>query len=316
MRRMRSTTTVVLVAAMSFVAACSGTASTGGHRGGSGRAPVQHQVTTIPAVANPTTGPSGPLGSAGGPFLADRYGRVVLMHGADLVYKVPPFEVVVDGTGPNVLTPPEAQRMAGLGFDVVRLGIIWKGLEPGTAPINDPAICSPGPLGRRDPEQFNPSVFNGYLRALDATISLLGRYGIYSLIDMHQDVYNEVFGGEGAPNWAVCTDGVKPKPELNVPNWSINLQGPGVVTAYSHFWDNNVVGDLQGEFDAVWTKVAAHFRRQSLGHRLRPLQRAIRSGPSSRGRRRTVRRGAAVLLRGSCPSRDGSVREADHVSGG
>jgi len=181
------------------------------------------------------------------------------MHGADLVYKVPPFEVVVNGTGSNVLTQAEAQRMAGLGFDVVRLGIIWKGLEPGTAPINDPAICSPGKPRQSGPGQFSPSVFDAYLSNLNATIALLGRYGIYSLIDMHQDVYNEAFGGEGAPDWAVCTDGVTPRPQLDVPNWSVNLQGPGVVGAYSHFWDNDVVGNLQGEFDSIWTKVAAYF---------------------------------------------------------
>ena len=42
---------------------------------------------------------------------------------------------------------------------------------------------------------------------------------------MHQDVYNEAFGGEGAPNWAVCTDGITPRPKLNVPNWSVNYTG-------------------------------------------------------------------------------------------
>ena len=77
------------------------------------------------------------MSAPGGPYLDDRYGRVALMHGVDLVYKVPPYEVEVQGTGPNVLTPQEAQRMAALGFDVVRLGIIWKGLEPGTAQVND-----------------------------------------------------------------------------------------------------------------------------------------------------------------------------------
>ena len=174
------------------------------------------QVTPTPTsdqapTANPATGPVGPVRAPGGPFLADRYGRVVLMHGVDLVYKVPPFEVVVNGTGPNVLTPSEAQRMAGLGFDVVRLGIIWKGLEPGTRRSTIRRSATPGTPRTSGPGQFDPSVFNGYLRALDATIALLGRYGIYSLIDMHQDVYNEVFGGEGAPDWAVCTNGAKPR---------------------------------------------------------------------------------------------------------
>lgn len=202
----------------------------------------------------------GPLRSLGGPELTDQDGRTVLLHGVDLVYKIPPYEVEVQGTGRNVLTPHEAQRMAQLGFDVVRLGIIWKGLEPGTDPINDPAICASGAPGKSGPDQFNTGRFDAYMGRVEATVSLLARYGISALIDMHQDVYNEALGGEGAPNWAVCTNGIAPKPQRHVQNWSVNYTGPGVAQAYDHFWENDVVGNLQGEFDKVWTKVAARFR--------------------------------------------------------
>ena len=208
---------------------------------------------------NPASGPVGPLRAPGGPFFVDQEGRTVLLHGVNLVYKVPPYEVEVTGTGPNVLTPAEAQRIAGLGFDVVRLGIIWKGLEPGTASPNDPAICAPGAPRASGTGQFDSSTFDAYLSRLDATIALLARYGVYSLLDMHQDVYNEAFVGEGTPNWAVCTDGITPKPKRGVPDWSVNYTGPGVSEAYGHFWSNDVVGNLQGEFDSVWAKVAAHY---------------------------------------------------------
>jgi endoglycosylceramidase len=214
---------------------------------------------SLPA-ADPASGPVGPLRSPGGPELTDRDGRTVLLHGVDLVYKVPPYEVEVQGTGRNVLTPHEAQRMAQLGFNVVRLGIIWKGLEPGTDPINDPSICASGSPRSSGPGQFDATRFDAYMGRLEATVSLLARYGISSLIDMHQDVYNEVFGGEGAPNWAVCTDGIAPRPQRHVQNWSINYTGPGVAQAYDHFWENDVVGNLQGEFDSIWTKIAARFR--------------------------------------------------------
>jgi endoglycosylceramidase len=248
---------VTLVTALTLGFAASGCA--GAQEGAT--LPARSHPSSLPATGNPATGPIGPLSAPGGPFLEDRYGRAVLMHGVDLVYKVPPYEVEVSGSGANVLTVPEVQRMASLGFDVVRLGILWDGLEPGRAPINDPAICTPGTPRASGPGQFDATVFNAYLKRLDATIALLGRYGIHSLIDMHQDVYSEVFGGEGAPDWAVCTNGATPKPKLNVPDWSVNLRGPGVVTAYEHFWRNDVEGNLQGEFDSVWAKVAAHFRR-------------------------------------------------------
>ena len=183
-------------------------------------------------VANPATGPVGPLRAPGGPRLVDRDGRTVLLHGVDLVYKIPPYEVEVGGTGRNVLTPTEARRMAQLGFDVVRLGVIWKGLEPGTDPINDPAICKAGAPRSSAAGQFNAKIFDTYMDRLDATISLLARYGISSLIDMHQDVYNEAFGGEGAPNWAVCTDGITPKPKRNIAELERQLHGtrcePGI----------------------------------------------------------------------------------------
>ena len=217
-------------------------------------------VVTSPGSANPADGPVGPLRAPGGPWLVDQEGRTVLLHGVDLVYKVPPYEVEVTGSGRNVLTPAEAQRMARLGFTVVRLGIVWKGLEPGSDPINDPAVCTAGAPRRSGPDQFDATVFDAYMTRLEATVSLLARYRIFSLIDMHQDVYNEAFGGEGAPNWAVCTDGIAPEPRLHVANWSVNYTGPGVAQAYGHFWDNDVVGNLQGEFDAVWTKIAGRFR--------------------------------------------------------
>ncbi len=216
-------------------------------------------ASSIP-VADPAKGPVGPLRALGGPELVDQDGRTVLLHGVNLVYKIPPYEVTVSGAGRNVLTSNEAQRLAQLGFNVVRLGVIWKGLEPGTDPINDPAICTPGAPRASAPDQFSARIFDTYMNRLEATVSLLARYGISSLIDMHQDVYNEVFGGEGAPNWAVCTDGVKPEPRLHIANWSVNYTGPGVAQAYGHFWNNDVVGDLQGEFDTIWTKIAADFR--------------------------------------------------------
>ena len=215
-------------------------------------------ASAVPA-ADPATGPVGPLRAPGGPELVDRDGRVVLLHGVDLVYKIPPYEVVVDGTGRNVLTPAEAHRMAQLGFNVVRLGIIWKGLEPGTGPINGTA-CAPGPPKASGTNEFDAKVFDTYMNRLEATISLLARNGIFSLIDMHQDVYNEVFGGEGAPNWAVCTDGITPKPQRNVADWSRNYTGPGVSQAYGHFWANDVVGNLQGAFDTLWAKIATRLR--------------------------------------------------------
>jgi endoglycosylceramidase len=222
-------------------------------------------VARLPTLSSPLeTAPSldgnppirGPLSAIGGPYLRDSAGRVVFLHGVNVVYKHPPYEVYPDPGKAWNFDGADASLMARLGFNVVRLGMTWRGLEPGTAPANDPAICRQGTPG--DPHQFNRAVLDRYLERLKRTVDLLGRYHIFTILDMHQDVYNEMFDGEGAPNWAVCTNGV---PSVDPPGrWSLEYATTAAGIAYDHFWDNDVVGNLQGQFDLVWRKVAAYFR--------------------------------------------------------
>jgi Cellulase (glycosyl hydrolase family 5) len=198
----------------------------------------------------------GPLSVPGGPFLRDSAGRVVFLHGVNVVYKHAPYEVYPDPGKIWNFGPADASLMARLGFNLVRLGMTWRGLEPFTAPPNDPAICDSG--APADPHQFNQAVLDRYLARLKQTVDLLGRYHIFTILDMHQDVYNEMFDGEGAPNWAVCTNGVR---SVDPPGrWSLEYATAAAGIAYHHFWNNDVVGDLQGQFDMIWGKVAAYFR--------------------------------------------------------
>jgi len=74
---------------------------------------------------------------------------------------------------------------------------------------------------------------------------------------MHQDVYNQLFDGEGAPKWAVCTNGVT-SVDRRVVGRSSTAPSGGI--AFSHFWHNNVQGDLQGQYDQVWGDVAKAFK--------------------------------------------------------
>ena len=227
--------------------------------------PSGTSTLVLPSLASPVEpAPSiggvppvaGRISAPGGPYLYDGSGRVVLLHGVNVVYKHPPFEVYPDPGKAWNFSAADASLMARLGFNVVRLGMTWRGLEPGTAPANDPAICTRG--APTNPHQFNQTVLNHYLDHLRETVDLLGRYHIYALLDMHQDVYNEMFEGEGAPNWAVCTNGV---PSVDPPGrWSLEYATTAASIAFHHFWANNVVGDLQGEYDRVWGDVAKFFR--------------------------------------------------------
>jgi endoglycosylceramidase len=221
--------------------------------------------SVLPTLRSPTfnganvSGPpavSGPITAPGGPYLYDREGRIVFFHGVNAVYKHPPYVLYADPGKPWNFSVADASLMARLGFNVVRLGITWSGLEPGTAAANDPTICSPGKPA--DPHQFNRAVFDRYVNRVRATVALLGRFHIFTILDMHQDVYNRMFDGEGAPNWAVCTNGL-----LNVDRpgrWSLEYGTPAAGAAFSHFWRNDVRGDLQGEYDRVWGDVARAFR--------------------------------------------------------
>jgi endoglycosylceramidase len=88
-------------------------------------------------------------------------------------------------------------------------------------------------------------------------VARLAARNLRVLLDFHQDVWNEAFAGEGAPDWAVCTDGVPPS---NTGTWNANYAEPAVGIAFRHFWLNDVRGNLQGEYDRVWRAVAAHYR--------------------------------------------------------
>lgn len=198
----------------------------------------------------------GPLSANSGPYLTDRFGRVVFLHGVNAVYKRPPFELSVAPGKPWDFSRADAAQMARLGFNVVRLGIIWQGIEPGTLGPNNPAVCTPGPP--QNPHQFNQAVAKAYLAKVARTVDLLGRYHIYTLLDMHEDVYSSLFGGEGAPPWAVCTNGL---PIRRLPGrWSNTYNDPALRAAVSHFWTNDVQGNLEGQFLRVWKTVAEYFR--------------------------------------------------------
>ena len=217
---------------------------------------VQYQYSSGPTTEGSMDGVPSFMSSPGGPNIYDSNGRMVLMHGTNVVYKHPPYIAYPDPGEPWNFSASDAARMRQLGFNVVRLGIEWQGLEPGSGGPNQPKICAPGAPG--NPQEFNQAVADQYLKHVAATVKLLSKYGIYTLLDMHQDVYNRLFRGEGAPNWAVCTNNVPIVPKGG--RWSNNYSNPQLQTAVQHFWANDVVGNLQGQFDLVWKTVADYFK--------------------------------------------------------
>ena len=142
------------------------------------------------------------------PWFRDGVGRYLLFRGTNLGSraKLPPY-VPVYPMGQRVLSQKtlEAElvnvrndlaKLKLLGFNAVRLVVQWKGLapDPRTDPKSDPktAACK------------------DYLAAVKTIVEELFGLGIYSLIDFHQDIAWEGYGGDGFPDWAV----LDPPPRL------------------------------------------------------------------------------------------------------
>ncbi len=248
------------------------------------------------ASGPPSPAAGGYVHAPGGAFFTDDAGRRLLFHGVNLVPKCgahtapanapgspcvpdpsasePAYILLPGATDPGRrFTAADARTLHDLGFNVVRLGIIWAGLEPGPAGAHadDPAYCAPHVpgtpfpgLGAADP--YNQATIDAYLQQVDTTVSLLAHEGIRVLIDMHQDVYSAVFSnsggsppweGEGAPAWATCTSGA---PFTSPSSWAHGYEDPAVESAFDHFWANDVRANLQGQYIRMYTAVAGHFR--------------------------------------------------------
>ena len=95
-----------------------------------------------------------------GRWLVDPQGRVVIVHGLNLVYKRKPY---VPPDGPTGFTKRDAAWLARHGFNAARVGTLWAGLTP-TAP------------GQADP---------AYLDRWQRVLDLLARKRIWIQLDMH-----------------------------------------------------------------------------------------------------------------------------------
>jgi endoglycosylceramidase len=193
-------------------------------------------LTTTLACAAPAAaaGPTPPLGHVGR-WITDHRGRVVILHGFNMVYKRPPYSPRTVGFGAD-----DARFLGRHGFNGVRLGMIYEGVEP------------------------RPGQYSGrYLRRIASTERTLARHGIFSLLDFHQDLYNERFQGEGWPDWAVQDDGL-PNPQNGFPGNYVS--NPALNRAFDHFWANDPgpggIG-LMRRYAAAWRYVASRFRPAS-----------------------------------------------------
>jgi endoglycosylceramidase len=157
--------------------------------------------------------PAGAVVGHSGRWLIDTQGRVLVVHGLNVVNKLPPYTAQAWGFGDD-----DAAFLQANGFNAVRLGVLWEAVEP------------------------QPGVYDdAYVAQIRETEQTLAAHGIYTLIDWHQDEYTEMFGGEGFPAWAVNTGGLSPaSPHDAFPNEYSN--DPAQKAA----WDN-LYADAPGD---------------------------------------------------------------------
>ncbi|MCR5208287.1 MAG: glycoside hydrolase family 5 protein [Eubacterium sp.] len=132
------------------------------------------------------------------------------------------------------------KKYRALGLNFIRLAVTWQNLEP-------------------EIEKYNED----YLRSIDAIFELAEKYGVYILLDMHQDLYSGNGGkscGDGAPEWAVITDGAKPRQPIFV--WADGyFFGKWVAKSFDNFWNNTPVNGkgLQDRYADLWKMLASRY---------------------------------------------------------
>lgn len=150
--------------------------------------------------------PVGPIGHEGR-WLTDADGRVVLLHGVNMVEKTAPYYPSAFGFGAK-----DAAWLLSNGLRVVRLGVLGTGLMP-----------SPGRISHR------------YLSRLAAEVTTLGRHHIYVLLDLHQDGFSATVGSDGFPAWMTLT-GDAVNDHAGFPEYY--LSDMATQEAFQSLWDN------------------------------------------------------------------------------
>jgi endoglycosylceramidase len=169
-----------------------------------------------------------------GQKFVDADGRHIIFKGINYISKSK-NEKYLPPHGPEIF-----QQFSKWGFNCIRLGIIWDGLEP-------------------EPGNYNEE----YLLEIDKRIQWAGENGIYVFLDMHQDLFGSKFS-DGAPDWATLDEGL---PHYTGAVWSDSyLISLAVQTAFDNFWKNAPAPDgigLQDHYANLWKHIAKRYASNS-----------------------------------------------------
>lgn len=165
-----------------------------------------------------------------GQNFVDAQGRQVMLSGINFISKNK-AENYMPKQGEETF-----RQFKNWGFNCIRLGIIWDGLEP-------------------EPGQYNEA----YLQEIDKRIEWARANGMYVFLDMHQDLFSAKYA-DGAPEWATLDEG---KPHYKGAVWSDSYMiSPAVQTAFDNFWANKPAPDgigVQDHLANLWKHIAKRY---------------------------------------------------------
>ena len=196
------------------------------------RALVAGALVAVACGGQPPAVVAPPRFSVRGGFPTAPDGRALILRGLNYAndHKFP------DPKTTSFFPPWESARdfsdMRSYGFNSVRLIITWEAVEP-----------QPGAYDEH------------YLDALMQRLDWAAAAGVWVIVDMHQDIYAREFGGDGAPKWAVVTDGI---PFQLSSTWYLNFASPAVQRAMDNFFNDKQA--LLTHFVDAWAHVAERVR--------------------------------------------------------
>jgi len=154
--------------------------------------------------------------------IRDADGRAVIMRGANLGdQKQAPY---LDG-----FTAADYARLrTDFGLDAIRFVMPWAAVEPSAGYYDD-----------------------AYLDQVRTRMGWAEDAGLFVVLDMHQDVYGEGFGFDGAPRWT-CDDSYYAAFVPRTP-WALSYQDPNVIACFDRLWTD---ADLGAHYAAAWRHVA------------------------------------------------------------
>lgn len=170
--------------------------------------------------------------SGNAPIIKDQYGRHIILHGLNTSSsaKGDPLR------NPWISELDVEREHKEFGFNFVRYLIFWDAIEPEKGVFSDE-----------------------YLDRIQKRVEWYTSRGMYVMLDMHQDLYSIVFGGDGAPEWAVRTSGEPINTNIDGPWWLKNID-PAVINSWRNFWQYAKHKDLQEHYILMWQKVVERFK--------------------------------------------------------